>query len=90
MQEERFIVVPFEKQYQKDCVEIFIDGLEKQGSSPTILQLQAWFVKQKTGVDGDMHDIWKSYMAKDDDASKEEGVYFFVALDTNDNNRCVG
>ena len=52
-------IVLFEKKYQDACVSMFMDGLGTQGNTEEILQLQRWFVKQKTDPEtGDMYDIF--------------------------------
>ena len=78
-------VVPFEAHYQSAVTELFTSGLTTsyQHRSATVQACQKKFTRVKLSAQGDMRDIYSSFMS-----SGDECRYFWVAID--DLNRVVG
>ena len=79
-------IIPFQKEFQEEVVELFRDGLSPKtyNIGPTVARSQKLFVASKLSKEngGDMYNIWDSYMEKDPTSNSNCHLnHFWVAFD---------
>ena len=79
-------IIPFEPRFQNEVEQLFRDGLSPKtyDKGPTVAGSQRWFVSSKLSREknGDMYDIYKSYMTSDNENDSSSNVnHFWVAYD---------
>ena len=78
-------IIPFQKQFQEEVVDLFRDGLSPKtyDIGPTVARSQKLFVASKLSKEngGDMYNIWDSYMEKDPSSNSNCHLnHFWVAF----------
>ena len=79
-------IIPFEPRYQEEVVTLFKTGLSANtyDLGKTVIMQQKWFVKSKLSkLDGDMFNIWESFMKQSVDGDPVASIckHFWVAID---------
>ena len=79
-------IIPFEPRFQEDVVKLFKLGLSAKtyDLGKTVIEQQKWFVQSKLSKhEGDMFDIWESFMKQNVDKDPITSLckHFWVAVD---------